>query len=199
MPASHSGFTVPYKTVEAALVRMHGIAPDDVAAFRSRLGALQRGGLLGAENQPGKGRKLEYGVDQFRRLVLAIELTQSGLGPGIVLRLVKDGWERLNGIISRAERAIENPAGNANDVVLILRVDLMFDETGPAINQTTRNRLPQHIELVFGGEHLPARLLLINLSAQMRKFHEALVHFHLQPDRLVEAALAPKVTPRRRR
>lgn len=199
MPASHSGFTVPYKTVEAALVRMHGIAPDDVAAFRSRLGALQRGGLLGAENQPGKGRKLEYGVDQFRRLVLAIELTQSGLGPGIVLRLVKDGWERLNGIINRAERAIENPAGNANDVVLILRVDLMFDETGPAINHTTRNRLPQHIELVFSGEHLPARLLLINLSAQMRKFHEALVHFHLQPDRLVEAALAPKATPRRRR
>jgi hypothetical protein len=190
-------FTVPYKTVEAALVRMHGIIPDDVAAFRSRLGALQRGGLLGVENQPGKGRKLDYGNDQFRRLVLAVELIQAGLGPSIVLRLVKEGWEKLNGIIGKAERANDNPG--PGDVVLILSVDLMFDETGPAISHTTRNKLPQQIELVFSGEHLPARLLLINLSAQMRKFHDALAHFHLLPDRLVEAELAPQTKPRKRR
>jgi hypothetical protein len=192
-------FMVPYKTVEAALVRMHNIPAADVAAFRSRLGALQRGGLLGAASQPGKGQKLIYTVDQFRRLVLAIELIESGLAPSIVLRLVKDDWERLSGIISRAERANDNPGpSNANDVVLILPVDLMFNET-LAINHTTRNKLPQQIELVFSGEHLPARLLLINLSAQMRKFQDALVHFHLQPDRLVEAALAPQTRPRKRR
>lgn len=196
MPA-FPAFTVPYKTVEAALVRMHNVPTNDVGAFRSRLGALQRGGLFGAENQPGKGRKLDYGIDQFRRLVLAVELTQAGLGPSVVLRLVKGGWEKLNGIINRAERANDNPG--PDDVVLILPVDLMFDESGPAINHTTRNRLPQHIELVFSDERLAARLLLINLSAQMRKFHDALSHFHVRPDRLVEATLAPQVKPRKRR
>src|SRR5262245_13326180 len=191
MPALPA-FTVPYKTVEAALIRMHNIPTADVAAFRSRLGALQRGGLLGTGNQPGKGQKLIYSIDQFRRLVLAIELIESGFAPSIVLRLVKEDWERLSGIISRAERANDNPGpNNANDVVLVLPVDLMFNET-LAINHTTRNKLPQQIELVFSGEHFPARLLLINLSAQMRKFQEALSFFHLQADQHIEAALAPK-------
>jgi hypothetical protein len=198
--APFPAFTAPYKTIEAALVRMHDIALEDVGAFRSRLGALQKGGLLGAENQPGKGQKLDYGIDQFRRLVLAIELTQAGLGPGVVLRLVKDGWKKLNGIFNRAEEANSHPApGHTNDVVLTLLVDLMFAETGPAINYTTRDKLREQIELVFDEEEKPARLLLVNLSLAMRKFHAALVHFHLQPDRLVEAALAPQTKPRKRR
>lgn len=197
MPA-FPAFMVPYAKVEAALVRMHGIADEDVAAFRSRLGSLQRGGLLGAQNQPGKGRRLEYGVDQFRRMVLAIELTQAGISPGVVLRLIKDGWERLNGIFNTAEHANMHPTpGNGNDVVLVLRVDLMFDR-GLAINRTTRDKLPQHIDLVFSDERQPARLLLINLSAQMRVFHDALSHFHLQPDRAVEAALTPNAKARKR-
>src|SRR5262249_52121989 len=123
-------FTVPYKTVEAALVRAHGIAPDNVAAFRSRLGALQRGGLLGAENQPGKGQKLQYGPDHFHRLLMAVELTQAGFGPAVILRLVSEHWDKLlRKIIVSADHITHHEPGNEeNDVMLSLRVDLMFDE-----------------------------------------------------------------------
>ena len=181
---------------------MHNIAQEDVPAFRSRLGSLQRGGLLGAENQPGKGQKLQYGPDHFHRLMLALELAQAGIGPAVILRLVKEYWNsKLNGIFDKAEHAIVHPApGNANDVVLMLRIDLMFETNWPpSINYVSRDKLAQCIELVFGDDRLPARLLLVNLSAQLRKFHEALSHYHLQPDQLVEEALAPKPKTRKRR
>jgi hypothetical protein len=200
MPAAPlPGFTAAYAKVEAALIRMHNVAPEDVPAFRSRLGSLQRGGLLGAENQPGKGRKLDYGPDHFHRVVLAIELVQAGIAPGVILRLISEQWDKLCRIFTQAELATVHPTrGNANDVVLILPINLMF-ETEARINSTRRDRLPQDIELAFGNERLPARLLLVNLSAQMRKFHDALSHYHLQPDQPVEAAMAPKKKARKRR
>jgi hypothetical protein len=199
MPAAPlPGLTAAYAKVEAALIRVHNVAPEDVPAFRSRLGSLQRGGLLGAENQPGKGRKLDYGPDHFHRLVLAIELVQAGIAPGVILRLISEQWDKLRRIFTQAEHATVHPTpGNANDVVLILPINLMF-ETEARINSTRRDRLPQDIELAFGNERLPARLLLVNLSAQMRKFHDALSHYHLQPDQLVEAAMAPKMKARKR-
>jgi hypothetical protein len=198
MPARLPGFTVSYAKVEAALARMHNIAQEDVPAFRSRLGSLQRGRLLGAENQPGKGQKLQYGPDHFHRLVLAVELTQAGIGPAVILRLVSEQWDKLlRKIIDLADHTKHHEPGNeGDDVVLSLRVDLMFDENGLGISHTTRDRLPQHVEFMLSNEERPARLLLINLSAQLRKFHEALRHYHLQPDRLVEAALV-KAKPRK--
>ena len=79
-----------YAMVEAALVELHGIAPDGVPALRSRFGAFQRGGLLG--KQPGRGARLQYGPDELHRVVLAFELTQAGMSPTTVLRLVREFW-----------------------------------------------------------------------------------------------------------
>ena len=58
--------------------------------MRPWLGALQRGGLFGAESQPGKRRKLEYGPDQFHRLVLTFELIELGIVPSIILPLIEN-------------------------------------------------------------------------------------------------------------
>ena len=115
---SMPGLTFSYAKVEAALLQMHNIAPSDVSAFRSRFGALQRGGLLGTENQPGKGRKLEYGPDQIHRVVLAFELIELGVVPGIILPLVDEYWDsKLRDIFMKAESAIIR---ETSDVVLIL-------------------------------------------------------------------------------
>ena len=125
------GLTFSYAKVEAALVQMHNIAPNDVSAFRSRFGALQRGGLLGAENQPGKGRKLEYGPDQIHRVVLAFELIELGVVPSIILPLVDEYWDsKLRDIFMKAESAIIR---ETSDVVLILAgvAALSSGVTGP--------------------------------------------------------------------
>jgi hypothetical protein len=102
-------FTTTYAKLEAALVRLHDLPAEQVPAFRSRFGSLQRGGLLG--DRPGKGQKLEYTPDHFHRAVLAFELVQAGIAPGAILWLVKDHWGRLSAIVMKAETAIMHPAG----------------------------------------------------------------------------------------
>ena len=181
------GFRVSYARVEAALVHMNSVAPSGVPAFRSRFGALQRGGLLGAENQPGKGRRLEYGPDQIHRAVLAFELIELGIVPSIILPLIKEYWDsKLRHICMKAEQALVR---KTSDVVLILAgVAALSPETPvPNINHTTLDRISERIKLL-DGEGLPARAALVNLSAQLRKFHEALRYYHLGPEPLVEAS-----------
>jgi len=186
MPSVPS-FTVSYAKVEAALVKMHNIASDDVSAFRARFGALQRGGLLGPESQPGKGRRLEYGPDQMHRAVLAFELVQAGVAPGIILPLIRDYWNnKLSEICLKADRAIED---ESRDVVLILAgvTALSSNTPVPNINHTTLDKMSERMTLALDGKGAPARALLVNLSAQLRKFHDALVGYHLQAEPRVEA------------
>jgi hypothetical protein len=187
MPAGPPGFTISYAYLEAALVEMHGIAGVDVPAFRSRFGALQRGGLLGAKSQPGKGRKLEYGPDQFRRSVLAFELVQAGVGPSVILRLIADHWARLNDIFAKAEFANSR---ETSDVILIFAgIAMGFgDEPIPNINHVTADKLLERLTFALDGERLPARVLLVNLSQRMRAFQAALEKYHLLPVHMIEAA-----------
>jgi hypothetical protein len=198
MPAGLPGFTISYAHLEAALVEMHDIAAADVPAFRSRFGALQRAGLLGAESQPGKGRKLEYGPDQFHRCVLAFELAQAGAGPSVILRLIADHWtSRLRGIFEKAERAIIR---ETSDVVLILAgIAMGFgDKPTPAINDVTADRLSERLMFALDGKSLPARVLLVNLSERLRRFHTALSNHHLRPLAKLQAKAKKKQAAKRR-
>lgn len=181
-----SAVTVSYAKVEAALVEMHSIAPDEVAAFRARFGALQRGGLFGAENQPGKGRKLFYGPDQFHRAVLAFELIELGIVPSVILPLINTYWDnKLRAIFLKAEQAL---ARGTSDVVLILLgvAALNSKRTVPNINHTTLAKISESITFALDGKGLlPARALLVNLSARLSEFHTALAGYHLQPEPVV--------------
>ena len=72
---AHAGLPIPDKAV---------------AAFRGRLGNLQRKGLFGAENMPGRGAALVYTPDMFHRLVFCCELFEFGIfSPATVLALVQ--------------------------------------------------------------------------------------------------------------
>ena len=42
---------------------------------------------------PGRGKALQYGSDQFHRLIFACELFEFGVGPATVLALVELLWE----------------------------------------------------------------------------------------------------------
>src|SRR6516162_3959544 len=100
-------FECGYGAVEAALVQTYRIPAMAVGAFRSRLGALQKAGLFGAESRPGKGVALRYGPDQFWRLIFVCELFEFGIAPSVVLSLVKSLWERrLRKIFMDAEDAV---------------------------------------------------------------------------------------------
>jgi hypothetical protein len=184
-----------YAMVEAALVETHGIATAGVPALRSRFGAFQRGGLLG--KQPGRGGRLQYGPDELHRVVFAFEMTQAGMSPTTVRWLVSEFWgTHLRDIFIKAERASvhEKP-----DVVLFmigLRAMDGPEKSVPNINHTTMDKLSGSLLLGIRGkdefDDLPARALVVNLSAQLRRFQRALTHYHLSPAMLAGLEDEPK-------
>jgi hypothetical protein len=191
--------------VEAALAELHGIAPDDVPALRSRFGVFQRGGLLG--KPPGRGVRVQYFPDELHRVVFAFEMAQLNISPTTVLWLVREFWDkRLRDIFIKAERANVH---QAPDVVLFFSGLTAMDgpeQAVPNVNHTTIDKLAETLSLAVRGSNefrdLPARAVVVNLSAQLRRFHAALSHYHLRPDMLAELEAKPKskraAKPRRR-
>jgi hypothetical protein len=132
-------FECGYGAVEAALVHTYRIPAKAEGAFRGRLGALQKQGLFGVRNMPGKGVALRYGPDQFHRLVLACEMLEFGVAPSVVLSLVKSLWERrLRKIFRDAEDAVvRHEDAGPDDVILhIGGVHLMGDGWSDAVPKT---------------------------------------------------------------
>jgi hypothetical protein len=54
-------------------------------------------------------------------------------------------------------------------------------------------KLSSRLDLALSGNTLPARALVINLTAQLHRFHDALAEVHLRPDEE-----APPIPPKRR-
>jgi hypothetical protein len=202
--ASNPLFTVSYGVVEQALVQSYGIEAGDVTRFRSRLGALQKGGLL--DRRPGKGIKLVYGPPQFYRLVFACELTELGVPPSVILRLVDEFWDtKLAPIFAAAEAANRRDSPGAGAIMLVLPgVSFLSDrwpDAAPAINKVSLGKLAQWLALALRGDQddwLPPRALIVNLSARLRKFHAALVAAHNLKEPVEPLAAPPKQTRARK-
>jgi hypothetical protein len=179
-------FGCGYGAVEAALMQAHHIPGKAVGAFRSRLGALQKQGLLGAEKMPGRGVALRYGADEFWKLIFVCELFEFGVAPSVVLGLVKSLWEpRLRGIFMDAEDAVMKcqDAAGPDDVILHMGgVRLMVDgflDAVPNVNFCLLSELPDNVATWMSikpddPSRLPPRALITNLSMRLRAFHTAL-------------------------
>jgi hypothetical protein len=178
-----------YRHVEAALLRAYAVPDKAVGAFRGRLGNLQKLGLFGPKNMPGRGAALAYGPDQFHRLIFACEMFEFGVGPATVLAMVEELWEgRLIPIFKKAEHAAERDPG-LDDIVLHMGgVHLMRDawsDAIPNVNSCALRKLPNHMQVwmrLGADDRSPARALIVNLSSRLRQFHAALAELHPRGD-----------------
>jgi hypothetical protein len=178
-------FECGYGAVEAALLQAYRVPAKAAGAFRGRLGALQKQGIFGVRNQPGKGVALRYGPDQFHRLVFACEMLEFGVAPSVVLSLVESLWDRrLRKIFRDAEDiVVRHEDAGADDVILhIGGAHLMGDgwsNAVPNINACPLGKLPDHMAMWMSmrpddPSGLPPRALVTNLSMRLRAFHTAL-------------------------
>jgi hypothetical protein len=170
-----------FAVVEEALAAAYDVAPKNRLALRSRLGALQRGGLFGVA--PGKGRRLAYGADTFHRLVFALELTAWNIAPSLILELVRDFWDnKLRAIFSAAESAITHPTDGGDIALVLIGGDQMFrsrpSATALRLTHAPLRELRQCMGLAMRDNPLPARAVVVNLSARLRRFHTALADAH---------------------
>jgi len=174
-----------FRVVEAALAESYRIPPKALKAFRGRLAALQKQGLLGTENMPGKGIALQYSVDVFSRLIFACEMLEFGVSPATVLSIVEEWWElRLSKIFKDALDVLSKEDGDKarpDDLILhIGGVRLMVDgwtNAVPNVNACRLHKLGDHIEMWMKPNDprgLPPRAIITNLSMRWRTFHDEL-------------------------
>lgn len=182
-------FETTFSVTEAALVRTYGVPHKAEGAFRGKLGNLQKQGLFGAKNMPGRGKALRYGSGQFHRLIFACELFEFGVGPATVLVLVELLWEsRLSQIFKKAEDAVERHRDpGPDDIVMHMGgVRLMTDtwsDAVPNVNYCTLQKLNDHMRVWMRmgvDDRLPSRALVVNLSSRLRQFHAAFRDLHMQ-------------------
>jgi hypothetical protein len=197
-------FECGYGAVKAALMQAYHIPGKAEAAFHGRLGALQKQGLFGAENMPGRGVALRYGPDQFWRLLFACEMLEFGVAPSVVILLVKSLWERrLQNIFRDAEDAVmkyQDAAGPADIILHMGGVRLMvdgFSDAVPNVNSCTLNELSNNMSMWMSikpddPSRLPPRALITNLSMRLRAFHIALGASYMDELRAERTGEQPK-------
>ncbi|WP_022687175.1 hypothetical protein [Sphingomonas phyllosphaerae] len=83
-----------YSDVEGALAKLNRVATDKRIAFRARLKHLQRQGFPAGVNT-GTGRRAAYSVASLLQLALATELTQAGMAPKRVVRIIEGNWWQI--------------------------------------------------------------------------------------------------------
>jgi hypothetical protein len=175
-----TGFTVSFATVEKTLLRMHAVEPQHEEAWRSRINFLRREGVLG--ERPGSGRRIGYHTaDQLPKLMIALEMAQAAIVPQTILSLVRKHDERLKNIFREAEKARAN---ETSDVLLLLAgITEMIEREGaiPVIQATTADKLDV-LRMALDDSSVPGRALVINVTARLRRFHEALSDIYPQPE-----------------
>lgn len=162
-------------------MRAYSVPAKELGAFRGRLGHLQKQGLLGSRNRPGKGQALVYGPDQFHRFIFACECFELGFSRATVIDLVAQQWERrLRQIFKDAEDAAMREPG-PNDTILVMSGIHMLSAPVPNIDTCQLGKLigRMHTWMRMGvDDPLPARAIIVNLSARLRTFHRALADLH---------------------
>jgi hypothetical protein len=198
-----------YGVVEAALTESYRIPRKALGAFRGRLTALQKQGLLGADNMPGKGIALPYSVDVFSRLIFACEMLEFGISPAAVLSMIKAWWEpRLKKIFRDALEVLDKRRDDAgpDDVILhIGGVHLMVDgwmNAVPNVNSCRLHKLANHMAMWMSMKPddptgLPSRAIVTNLSMRWRTFHDELSRSYM--DELRAEGRAARGASRRRK
>src|SRR5437879_6278214 len=80
-----------YGQIEQALMKLHGLGPGDVGAFRGRW---KRLGTLGVPlgPRPGSGAPRGYGDDEIAQMIVAFELAQLDIDPKAIALFIKKFW-----------------------------------------------------------------------------------------------------------
>ena len=98
--------TFAYAEVESALVEVFDVGDARQGTFRARLQNFRKLGIP-AKN-PGKGQRLRYSAADLFQLLLALELTEYGLDPALVVKTIRDDWSIQHGFFTAIQYATQS-------------------------------------------------------------------------------------------
>jgi hypothetical protein len=176
------GPTFAYAEVESALAEVFDAGDAQRGVFRARLQNFRKLGIP-AEN-PGKGQRLRYAPTDLFQLLIAIELTEYGLDPALVVKTVRGDWSRQSGFFTALRYAIQSPT---EDIYVVMGLNVLSASFGPREPVQTSEGLslrsgPNPITVKFTQDpnltqllqEPGVRLSVFNLSDRIRAVREAL-------------------------
>lgn len=144
----------PYKTVEKALARLHVVGPAGWGAFRGRIQHLQRLGMVPAS--PGRGKRIEYTLEDAAKWAFALELEEFGIDPAVVKRACDIVWEDIRFVLVEG--------WGDDDMFIVANPNFLNGDpfrTSPiGFSILTKTELTNQISF-FG----PVRVMVINLTS----------------------------------
>ncbi len=102
--------TFTYAQVERALARVHAVAPEARGAFKARIKKLQAQKIVPAS--PGKGQRILYRPEDVYLWAYCLELSEFGIDPKIVRRIIESTWERESGWSVSAKMCADDAEGS---------------------------------------------------------------------------------------
>ena len=176
-------FQTSYGPVRAALAVAFGVPKEAVdTGLQGAIANMQKLGLLGPSARVGRGVPLIYTPNEMHRLVCGLELSEAGIPPATVVALVAAYWPKLKAIFTEAARPLPYPPvqqpGPGEDIFRFL--DGLALRTGawsapksakfPGVRKIDSCRRRELMEKLA---QVTARVIVINLTERLKRFHDA--------------------------
>jgi hypothetical protein len=151
-------------------------------AFRARLKHLQRLGLPIEENKRD-GRRIKYGPNEVYQLAFALELSECGLDPKVIVGIITSQWDRMRKKIRFAheiardnDRYSDVTEGNSLILLRTRIMQLAWDDPSATDN------VPIFSFTSVVGNTLDSedRVIVINVTRMVEKLRRLLDRFALE-------------------
>jgi hypothetical protein len=177
-----------YARIETALARVYGAEDVQKSTFSGRLKHFRKLGV--PARKPGKGTRIEYEDADLWQLMICLELSEFGIDPTLIVKIVRRHWE-VSGYLPQAIQLARQFPGN--DRFVAIPVNFMSHawaggwketktETSISISQTTSDPVGG-VEYFLASDYKKflevtsepgERALVFNLSARVRAVEKAL-------------------------
>jgi hypothetical protein len=184
---SAPGPSFSYAQVETALAKVYNAVDVQQGAFQGRLKHLRKLGL--PRKTPGKGARIRYSKDDVAQLLVALEFSEFGIDPHLIVDIVLRDWKR-NGPLSQAVQVTQFPG---DDWLVPVRASFMSwhwqpetatlrESAGGISVHSGRDRTPVQVLTPFRASQASAffkqepegRFFVFNLSARVLAVERAL-------------------------
>jgi hypothetical protein len=171
------GKTYSYAAVERALAATFGVDERGrIGWFRAKLQHFRRLGLAPAG--PGRGKVIDYTLDDVDRWLVALEVEFFKIDPTTAISFVRGNWSDIAKLLSEA-RASESAV---EDVLMTVHFDAMPQKLPTVGGSTTVKGMGVIADWLRGDPHEPPRRVgIFNLSVRAKALDAALANPSVRP------------------
>jgi hypothetical protein len=155
-----------YSQVEAAIRSLHTVPGGREGTFKARIRHLQRIGLV--PGSPGRGIKIEYGIEDAWRWAVCFALVQCGLPPDAVKSVIGVAGRKLT-------IAFAGDGAPVEDQIFWLRPEFLTWHLSDWANRVRFNVVPFSIAMAAAFKREESgQVIMINLTKLKRDLFGAL-------------------------